>query len=1148
MKIEGKKISQVKERTSVTGNEMIPFQDGKENGKIKLSNITSTGGTTDYSKLNNKPSIEGIELSGDKTLSDIGAASKTDLNTKQDTITRVNVTVGDNIGIPSGTASISGNTLNIDLQNIKGEDGIDGKDGKDGTSINILGSYESLEELQEAHPTGNVGDGYLIQGDLYVWSETQSTWSNVGTIQGPKGDTGQKGETGITPKLQVVENNLQVSYNNGSSWETIQSNIVPEASLATNNTIGGIKAESKTDSDTVEVKIDSSTGKLYVEPIGGQTIEYINNADDEDLIEESVSDRNVLKFADKSYNSGNFSGLGRVYLRKNISSSKNMLTQEMINNTNTRYIIQYDYDLNGQTLNIPENCVLDFQGGTLKNGTLSFNKPCTINSNHQIFNGITLQKGSLFTNTDINPIWFGVKGDGVTDDTEAIKYMLSFCKNIKNKVHEMRNGADYSPRIVFKKRAYYKITSPIYINFKCHIVGDPVFLYTGSDIEEDGANFSTTGAAIIITNQYNTNFEFSVVRMKENYVDATDITTDLSNNIQFAAVKTGTCVWCNFKIHQIFGFNTGVYMQCKGADCTWQCIFDVHYISFTLHAFIVNTIEEGWSNGNKICNTIFLGQSGTAGGMIVPSDFNHGNFLKFIGDGTYAANSWVIDNVQIETKILNKYPIYFMEIELDSVDSSKPFRDFSIKNLRLENIGSTISSGTIWKSNAPHQNINIETNLYTSVATMEMDYYGINVSLNNPVAKATGIIYTSSTVYGFKFDYKAMTSMLYYCGRYYNIDSKVRLVSRQTDTNNSDSISLFSCPSYIIDIAPGQLFRFTKQQTQRAYFIFYDSDGTKIDLPEDIKYGSSLYKFTSSGYKNHLSTANDTDGSAWFVNQSSSTTYRFSILYLDDYTIESNKAITTNSVTKLRTRGGSSDRPSLTSTSDGFEYYNTDIKGKEILIGGKWTSISGTVSSSTGHSFDFEYAKRCLKYLNMYYNIDDKFILVGINNSVPKYTSTLDHFTTIGEKIKLSPSQKIFFSKKASNRMYIVFYNSNMVRIDYPSSDISYDTANLYEITSGSYKTYIQARTDETTSGFVQNDSENEYYVSFILTNDYTLTSNKTIEVATNNNKLLFSGGNDSRPSLSTNNKGYQYYNTDLDKPTWWNGSEWVNGNGESII
>ena len=310
--------------------------------------------------------------------------------------------------------------------------------------------------------------------------------------------------------------------------------------------------------------------------------DIVNNPDNEDLTEETnENEGKVMKLADKEYNAAGFSGLGRLYLRKSISLSKNVLTQDMINKANTRYIVQYDHDLNGGTIDIPENCELEFQGGLLSNGVLSFSKPCNINADRQIFNGVTLQKDSVFCDTDINPAWFGVKGDGITDDTEAIKYMLSFCKNIRNKIHEMRNGADYSPRIVFKKRAYYKITSPIYINFKCHILGDPVFLYTGESIAEDINNFSTTGAAIIITSQYNTTFEFSVVRMKESYVDSTSITTDLSDGIQFAAVKTGTCVWCNFKIHQIFGFNTGVYMRCKGFDCTWQCIFDVHYISWT---------------------------------------------------------------------------------------------------------------------------------------------------------------------------------------------------------------------------------------------------------------------------------------------------------------------------------------------------------------------------------------------------------------------------------------------------------------------------------------------------------------------------------------------------------------------------------------
>ena len=71
-----------------------------------------------------------------------------------------------------------------------------GEKGKDGTSVNILGSYNSLAELKAAHPTGNVGDAYLINGDMYVWSIELNDWDNVGNIQGPAGQNGQDGKDG----------------------------------------------------------------------------------------------------------------------------------------------------------------------------------------------------------------------------------------------------------------------------------------------------------------------------------------------------------------------------------------------------------------------------------------------------------------------------------------------------------------------------------------------------------------------------------------------------------------------------------------------------------------------------------------------------------------------------------------------------------------------------------------------------------------------------------------------------------------------------------------------------------------------------------------------------------------------------------------
>ncbi|MGL5244090.1 MAG: phage upper tail fiber protein, partial [Sarcina sp.] len=83
-----------------------------------------------------------------------------------------------------------------------GPKGDKGDKGKDGTGINILGSKDNVSQLPV---TGKIGDGYLINGDLYVWS-SNNNWTNVGNIKGPKGDQGSKGDIGpVGPKGDTGE-------------------------------------------------------------------------------------------------------------------------------------------------------------------------------------------------------------------------------------------------------------------------------------------------------------------------------------------------------------------------------------------------------------------------------------------------------------------------------------------------------------------------------------------------------------------------------------------------------------------------------------------------------------------------------------------------------------------------------------------------------------------------------------------------------------------------------------------------------------------------------------------------------------------------------------------------------------------------------
>ena len=82
------------------------------------------------------------------------------------------------------------------VSNVACIQGAKGEKGDDGTSVTILGSYPSYADLIAAHPTGSLGDAYMVGADLYVWSG--SAWEDVGQIQGPQGPTGPQGPQGAT--------------------------------------------------------------------------------------------------------------------------------------------------------------------------------------------------------------------------------------------------------------------------------------------------------------------------------------------------------------------------------------------------------------------------------------------------------------------------------------------------------------------------------------------------------------------------------------------------------------------------------------------------------------------------------------------------------------------------------------------------------------------------------------------------------------------------------------------------------------------------------------------------------------------------------------------------------------------------------------
>ena len=134
------------------------------------------------------------------------------------------------------------------------------------------------------------------------------------------------------------------------------------------------------------------------------------------------------------YASDTVIGRRRIPLQNNMVKGVNTLTQDMIKESNAIYVVQNNYELI-KDLQIPENCVLEFEGGSIGG-----NKIITLNN--------TLLQGNTSINCDfegtianemINVSWFGVVPNAKCHDRFQ-KVLDLYASNVPN------NPWDFWPR------------------------------------------------------------------------------------------------------------------------------------------------------------------------------------------------------------------------------------------------------------------------------------------------------------------------------------------------------------------------------------------------------------------------------------------------------------------------------------------------------------------------------------------------------------------------------------------------------------------------------------------------------------------------------------------------------------------------------
>lgn len=311
--------------------------------------------------------------------------------------------------------------------------------------------------------------------------------------------------------------------------------------------------------------------------------------DEEDLTGIKEGDKTVLKFKNKSYNTANFSGLGRVYLRKNITEDRNILTQQMINQENTRYILQYDYDLNGQTITIPANCVIEFEGGSISNGNIQGNSTIIVSPSRRIFGDTTTLIGNWSIDC-IYPEWFGAIADGIQDSSTAISHCIKMAQGSSsgmtvkfgNGIYLVKAPIELSNLSVVKIEGEDKLISTIAgenIDYIFKFEDNDINRYFSfSNISLDGKNktlhgiYSTKLARSRFENIRFTNFSKEALHIEYGWSNNINKCEFTNNNI--GIYLSNQCYINNITETTIEGSNIGVYInnsaKCNINKCTLQ--------------------------------------------------------------------------------------------------------------------------------------------------------------------------------------------------------------------------------------------------------------------------------------------------------------------------------------------------------------------------------------------------------------------------------------------------------------------------------------------------------------------------------------------------------------------------------------------------
>lgn len=249
----------------------------------------------------------------------------------------------------------------------------------DNQKANIADVGNAIERLEN-----KIGERFIVEGDVTNLPDEEDLTS-VSTIDGRE-------------VMKLNDRAYEPSNFSGKGYKILRKNIkkfdIPTVSIVVSYAPTSSGDITITVNDKVTtINLDSTTDTTPAIVATKIAAALKSSLDDYDVSVSSnritLTRHNDSSVLPSSVNVGNTSAVITMADGVNKNVRKNVLTQGMINKSNTIYEIKYDFDLNSAIISIPKGCLLVFNGGSFSSGVL-YGQDTRLKYDSTIFYHITI--------------------------------------------------------------------------------------------------------------------------------------------------------------------------------------------------------------------------------------------------------------------------------------------------------------------------------------------------------------------------------------------------------------------------------------------------------------------------------------------------------------------------------------------------------------------------------------------------------------------------------------------------------------------------------------------------------------------------------------------------------------------------------------